>query len=104
MISPTDESKDITNISIFKIFKDLKNLNIEAESVKKQIRSKTILIKVTNKQDLNTLLNLNKLCDLPVKVTPHRGLNTSKGVVKSAELRGCTKEEIIEEFKQKRSH
>ena len=54
VISPTDESKDITNVSIFKIFKYLKNLNIEAESVKKQIRSKTILIKVTNEQDSNT--------------------------------------------------
>ena len=100
VISPTDESKDITNVSIFKIFKDLKNLNIEAESVKKQIRSKTILIKVTNEQYSNTLLKLNKLCDLPVKITPHRGLNISKGVVKSVELKGSTKEEVIGEFKE----
>ena len=101
VISPLDESEDITNVSIFKIFRDLKkSLTSDAESIRKQIQNKTILIKVKNEKDSNTLLNLKNLCNLPVKVTPHRALNTSKGVVKSADLKGCTKEEIIEEFRQ----
>jgi len=45
------------------------------------------------------LLGMTSLADVPVKVCPHRSLNSCKGVVRSRDLARCTKEEIISELK-----
>ena len=44
------------------------------------------------------LLGMTSLADVPVKVSPHRSLNSSKGVVRSRDL-ASSKEEIISELK-----
>ena len=44
------------------------------------------------------LLKLSNLAGCPVQVTPHRTMNTSKGVIRCKELVNCTKEEILSEL------
>ena len=101
VISSTDESNDITDLSCFKIAKELTQiLRLPVENIKREIKSKTIQININNRADSDKLLNLEKLCNIPVKVTPHKTLNIWKGVIKSVELKGLEKEEIIQELKE----
>jgi len=44
------------------------------------------------------LLGLTQLAGVPVKVSPHRSLNTSRGVIRSRDIAGCSVEEILEEL------
>ncbi|GFN94476.1 Gag-like protein [Plakobranchus ocellatus] len=36
--------------------------------------------------------------DIPVTVSPHKSLNSSKGVIRSRDLRCCSEEEMVEEL------
>ena len=45
------------------------------------------------------LLGMTSLADVPVKVSPHRSLNFSKGVVRSCDLARCRKEDKISGLK-----
>merc|ERR1712098_715336 len=61
VISFTDESNDITDLSCFKIAKELTHiLRLPVENMKREIKSKTIQIKI-NGADSDKLLNLEKL-------------------------------------------
>jgi len=44
------------------------------------------------------LLGLTQLAGVPVKVSPHRSLNTSRGVIRSRGIAGCSVEQIVEEL------
>jgi len=44
------------------------------------------------------LLGLTQLAGVPVKVSPHRSLNTSRGVIRSCDIADCNVEEIAEEL------
>jgi len=44
------------------------------------------------------LLGLTQLAGVPVKVSPHRSLNTSRGVIRSRDIADCNVEEIVEEL------
>jgi len=45
------------------------------------------------------LLGLTQLAGVPVKVSPHRSLNVSRGVIRSKDIAGCSVEEIVEELR-----
>ena len=45
------------------------------------------------------LLGLTQLAGVPVKVSPHRSLNVSRGVIRSRDIAGCSVEEIVEELR-----
>jgi len=40
----------------------------------------------------------HQLAGVPVKVSPHRSLNISRGVIRSRDIAGCSVEEIVEEL------
>jgi len=44
------------------------------------------------------LLRLTQLAGVPVKVSPHRSLNTSRGVIRSRDKADCNVEEIVQEL------
>ena len=53
----------------------------------------------TEKQSYNRmLLGLTQLAGVPVKVSSHRSLNTSRGVIRSRDIADCNIEEIVEEL------
>ena len=45
------------------------------------------------------LLGLTQLAGVPVKVSPHRSLNVSRGVIRSRVIASCNVEEIVEELR-----
>lgn len=87
------EEKAITKPSPFIIEKILAS-RITPKSVKKKTRNNTLLIGVERQHDAEILLRMTKFYGIRVKVYPHKLLNSSKGVVRSAELSLCTLEEI----------
>jgi len=47
------------------------------------------------------LLGLTQLVGVPVKVSPHRSLNTSRGVIHSRDIAECSVQKIVEELQPK---
>ena len=45
------------------------------------------------------LLGLTQLAGVPVKVSPHRSLNVSRGVIRSRDIARCSVEEIVDELR-----
>ena len=57
-----------------------------------------ILLHFQNKAYSDNLLRADKLIDVPVKVTPHRALNSSRCVIGCKELRNMDEEDIKNEL------
>ena len=62
----------------------------------KRLRSGDLLIEVACKQHSENLLKTTTLATVPVTCTPHRTLNSCKGVVRAYESTNCTEEELKE--------
>ncbi|XP_035824785.1 uncharacterized protein LOC118477432 [Aplysia californica] len=99
VISPKDEKQDtnLTTLSVFKIHKSLKHFGIYKPKYIKNLGSTDLLIQVSSSIESGKLLACTSFGGIPVCVQPHRSLNTSKGVIKSRELYGCTEEEMVQE-------
>ena len=100
------ESADGSSIdlSIFAIQK-LLIMSIGDVNSFKKLQSGAILIEVKSKEQADKALGLkawvnpNNLSQpINLKVTPHRGLNSSKGVIRCRDLRDCKDEELMEAF------
>ena len=65
----------------------------------KQLRSGQVLIEVTRETQARNLLGQNELAGIPVKVTQHRSLNSSRGVIRSFELARMNETELLAELR-----
>ena len=78
--------------------------NAELDNVK-PMKSGRVFIEVETRQQCKNLLKTTKLLGyLPVKVSPHRTLNSSKFVIKCEELDKMDEEEIKKELSTTRNH
>ncbi|GFS09910.1 Gag-like protein [Elysia marginata] len=86
--------ESISDLSPFRLHKEIHSI------VKKDIKmSKTgrgILLEVDTRMDDERLMRMNELAGVKVKVTRDGYLNTSRGVVKDRDLKGCKSEEFLE--------
>ena len=64
------------------------------------LRSGDLLIEVDRETHSTKLLAVTELAQVPVKVSPHRTLNTSKGVLRTPELKNTTREELLTQLKK----
>jgi hypothetical protein len=94
-VGHTQELEKLSNFAIRKGVEGLTGTTTKA----KQLRSGSILVEVTKEAYANNLLGSSRFVDIPVKVSAHRSMNTSKGVVRSYELRNSTETEMKEELK-----
>ena len=78
------EDKLLTKISPFVIHKVISSI-VKPVSVKK-LKNGTVLIEVDKKTYTDNLLNMKFFTNLKIKSYAHASLNSSKGVVRSAEL------------------
>ena len=77
--------------------------NAELDNVK-PMKSCRVFIEVETRQQCKNLLKTTKLLGyLPVKVSPHRTLNSSKFVIKCEELDKMEENEIKKNFSHKES-
>ena len=59
-----------------------------------------LLLEVDRKQQVENLLQTTKIFDLKVKISLHKSLNSSKGVIRCSELRPCSDKDILENLKE----
>ena len=90
------DSKLLMKLSPFAIAKGITGLAAEPVSVKKT--SFGLLVEVSKKSHAENLLKSKVLANVPIKVTVHRTLNSSRGVIRCRELSGMTEEEISDEL------
>lgn len=62
----------------------------------KKLRSGDLLVEVETEQQSKALLGLTSIADRKVTVTPHRSLNTIRGVISEDDLLESTEDEILE--------
>lgn len=93
-VNQTESS--ILSLSPFAIAKGIEGIAGEPKTVKK-LRD-GILVEVTKKSHSDNLLKCGTFVNHPVTVSPHRTLNSSKGVIRCRELKGMTEEDICNEM------
>ena len=84
-------------MDIFAWHKAIIGMGGSYKSVKPMNDGKQLLVHFQNKAYSDNLLRADKLIDVPVKVTPHRALNSSRCVIGCKELRNMDVEDIKNE-------
>ncbi|GBL60773.1 hypothetical protein AVEN_200510-1 [Araneus ventricosus] len=64
----------------------------------KKLRSGDLLVEVQSRKQSEQIVKLKTFSNIPVTVSPHASLNSSKGVVTCGELLNVTTEEILKEL------
>jgi hypothetical protein len=62
----------------------------------KKLRNGSVLIQVTTKKQAEKAMAMTDWVNQEIKVSPHRSLNTSRGIIRSRELRDCSDDEVLE--------
>ena len=81
--------------SIFAIQKILQCAVGAVKSAKK-LRSGSVLIEVQTKAQADNAMAMQMWIDTPVKVSAHRSLNVSRGVIRCRDFRDCSDTEILD--------
>jgi hypothetical protein len=89
--------KTIASLSPFIIERAMKGISESIEKVKK-LRSGALLIEVTREAQAKNLLTVTEFASIPVTVSAHRSLNSSKGVIRSSELAKLSDDELLAEL------
>ena len=87
-------------MDIFAWHKAIIGMGGSYKSVKPMNDGKQLLVHFQNKAYSDNLLRADKLIDVPVKVTPHRALNSSRCVINCKELRNMDEEDIKNELQE----
>lgn len=82
-------------LSIFGIQKLLRCAVGEVKSAKK-LRNGSVLVEVCSKAQADRALKMTTWVDVPVKASPHRSLNSSKGVIRCRDFRDCDDVEVLD--------
>ena len=86
-------------VSPFIIDKALRAAAGDLKTVKR-LQKGDILLEASTSVQSRSLSRLKDLGGCPVSVTPHRTLNSSKGVIHCRDLVNCDKEEILSELRE----
>ena len=62
----------------------------------KKLQNGNVLVEVTTKKESDRALQMTNWFDTPISVTPHRSLNTSRGVIRCREFRDCDDGEVVD--------
>ena len=90
--------KPITSLSPFVIEKQIESVIGTPKNVKK-LKNQTLLIETSRKSQTDNLLKMKTFFNLPVTVSEHNTLNSSKGIIRDRSLKGETEENILEYLK-----
>lgn len=97
-IENAEESKNLSEISVFLIEKTIKSCCGEVEKISKT-RDGKILVQTKSIRSAKNLLNLDQLGVCKVKVSEHRSLNKCRVVVSCREVLNESEEDIAEYLK-----
>jgi hypothetical protein len=94
-IQPSDTDLPISKLSPFVIEKCMNGLVGNSHSVKK-LRDGTLLVEVQRKGQSDNLLKTTNFANIPVKIAPHRSLNSCKAIVRSRDLAEVEPSELLD--------
>ncbi|GBN27481.1 hypothetical protein AVEN_67545-1 [Araneus ventricosus] len=94
-VSTSDDS--FHSVSPFLVEKAITGSIGDVKSTKK-LRSGDLLVEVQSRKQSEQILKLKKISTIPITVTPHASLNSSKGVITCGELLNVPTEEILNEL------
>ena len=98
LIESADQNKPISSLSPFAISKSIAALAGEPKMVKK-LRSGALLVEVTRKSHSTNLLRSTIFINIPIKVSPHRSLNTKRGIIRCRDFENENDQTIASELK-----
>ena len=99
IIESTNKDKPITSLSPFVIEKQIEALIGTVKSVKK-LRNQTLLVETTRKSQTENLLRTKTFFNLPVQVSEHKTLNSSRGIIRDGALKGESDDNIGEDLQE----
>ena len=94
IIEPVSEGA-LNSLFPFAIQKALQGLADELMSVKR-IKSGCLFVECNKQHHSKSLLKSKIMCNIPIKVSAHMSLNSSKGVNRSRDLEGVSEDEMLE--------
>lgn len=97
VMESTSNEKSLSKLSPFVIEKAMKGL-CDVVHLKK-LSNGGLLIEVSRPAQADNLLKQTTFASVPVKVTPHRTMNTCKGVIRDRDLADMDPAELVEELK-----
>ena len=98
IISGTDNEKPLKKLSPFAVSKSISAIVGHGASVKR-LKSGDLLVTVTHKHHSEALSRTTSLVTTPVRITPHKSLNSCKGVIKSRDLSTTDEKEILDNLR-----
>lgn len=93
----TSPNHTLGTMSPFLIQKGFIGIGGNPKSVKK-LKSGDFLIETTSDIQTNCFLAAKSISSIPISVSPHNSLNSSRGVISEPDLQNCTEEEIVHEL------
>lgn len=88
----------LKNLHAIAIMKAIEGMAGKPKSIKR-LRTGQLLVELDKKSHSDNLLKTSMLVNVPVQCSPHRTLNTCKGVVRSYESMTCTEDELLDWLK-----
>ena len=98
IIESKNKEKPVTSLSPFVIEKQIEATIGTAKSVK-MLKNKTLLVETTRKTQTENLKKMTTFFGVPVEVTEHTTLNSSKGIIRNKILKTETEDNILEYLK-----
>jgi hypothetical protein len=97
VMESVNQDQPLSKVSPFVIEKAMKGI-CNAVNVKK-LRSGVLLIEVSRPEQATNLLKQTQFANIPVRVTPHRTMNSCKGVIRDRELADLDTSELVDNLK-----
>ncbi|GFN87513.1 RNA-directed DNA polymerase from mobile element jockey [Plakobranchus ocellatus] len=91
-------SKGSAKVASFKIHRELKSILGDETIEVTKLGSGDLMVELKSNDQAKKLGAIATFLDIPVTVSPHKSLNSSKGVIRSRDLRCCSEEEMVEEL------
>ena len=98
IIESKNKEKPVASLSPFVIEKQIEAQIGTAKSVKK-LKNGTLLVETTRKTQTENLKKMTSFFGVPVEVTEHKSLNSSKGIIRNPILKAETEENILDYLK-----
>lgn len=95
VIQSSEQGKTYQNTSPFLIEKTVFSIIGKTNNIKK-LRDGKLLVEILREKQGKNLLQLESFCDIQCTVSPHKTLNTSKGIIRDRRLFCCSEDEIKE--------
>ncbi|GFO08400.1 RNA-directed DNA polymerase from mobile element jockey [Plakobranchus ocellatus] len=97
MVISSKGSAKVADRSPFKIHRELKSILGDVTIEVTKLGSGDLMVELKSNDQAKKLGAIATFLDIPVTVSPHNSLNSSKGVIRSRDLRCCSEEEMVEE-------